>query len=144
MWLSVWSEVQTCTWPSCCHCHSLSLASVKSRLILPFWYRLTRIVPDKGPLNGCVCVCDSFNTSTLLTFDAQVLPLSDWDCIAVFDKRLGNDFAKSHRYGVHLIPGQSNHSNHNSPVRSASYAGRQRGTAHNCCHFAHMCLQTFI
>ena len=26
-WLSVWSEVQTCIWPSRCHCHSLSLAS---------------------------------------------------------------------------------------------------------------------
>ena len=37
-WLSVWSEVQTCIWPSWCHCHSLSLASVKSRLVLPFWY----------------------------------------------------------------------------------------------------------
>ena len=24
---------------------------------LPFWYRLTRVVPDKGPLNGCACVC---------------------------------------------------------------------------------------
>jgi len=35
-WLSVWSKVQTCTWPSWCHCHSLSLASVKSRLVLPF------------------------------------------------------------------------------------------------------------
>jgi len=23
---------------------------------LPFWYRLTQVVPDKGPLNGCVCV----------------------------------------------------------------------------------------
>jgi len=43
--------------PSWCHCHSLSLAPVKSRLVLPFWYRLTRVVPDKGPLNGCVCVC---------------------------------------------------------------------------------------
>jgi len=21
------------------------------------WYRLTRVVPEKGPLNGCVCVC---------------------------------------------------------------------------------------
>ena len=29
------------------HCHSLFLASVKSRLV----------VPEKGPLNGCVCVC---------------------------------------------------------------------------------------
>ena len=38
-WLSVWSKVQTC--------HSLSLASVKSRLVLPFWYRLTWVVPEK-------------------------------------------------------------------------------------------------
>jgi len=56
-WLSVWSKVQTCIWPSWCHCHSLSLASVKFRLVLPFWYRPTRVVPEKGPLNGCVCVC---------------------------------------------------------------------------------------
>ena len=28
----------------------------KSRLVIPFWYRLTRVVPEKGPLNG-VCVC---------------------------------------------------------------------------------------
>ena len=56
-WLSVWSKGQTCIWPSWCHCHSLSLASVKSRLVLPFWYWLTRVVPEKGQLNGCVCVC---------------------------------------------------------------------------------------
>ena len=54
-WLSVWSEVQTCIGSSWCHCHSLSLASVKSRLVLPFWYRFTWIVPEKWPLNGCVC-----------------------------------------------------------------------------------------
>ena len=47
-WLSVWIEVQTCIRPSWCHCHSPSLT--------PFWYRLTRVVSDKGPLNGCVCV----------------------------------------------------------------------------------------
>ena len=56
-WLSAWSEVQTCIWSNWCHCHSLSIASVKSRLVLPFWYQLTRVVPEKGPLNGCVCVC---------------------------------------------------------------------------------------
>jgi len=55
-WLSVWSEVQTCIRPSWYHCHSLSHASLKSRLVLPFWYRLTRVVQDKGPLNGCVCM----------------------------------------------------------------------------------------
>ena len=32
-WLSIWSKVQTCIWPSGCHCHSLSLVSVKSRLV---------------------------------------------------------------------------------------------------------------
>ena len=26
-------------------------------MVLPFWYRLTWVVPDKGPLNVCVCVC---------------------------------------------------------------------------------------
>jgi len=31
------------------HCHSLSLVS--------FWYWLTQVVPDKGPLNGCVRMC---------------------------------------------------------------------------------------
>jgi len=42
--------------PSWCHCHSLSLASVKSRLVLPFWYRPTRVVLEKGPLNVRACV----------------------------------------------------------------------------------------
>ena len=53
----VWSEMQTCIWPSWCYCQSLSLASVKSRLVLPFWYQLTRVVPEKGPLNVCVKHC---------------------------------------------------------------------------------------
>ena len=34
----------------------LTLASVKSRLVLPFWYRLTRVVPEKGQLGGCVII----------------------------------------------------------------------------------------
>jgi len=28
----------------------------KIQIGLPFWYQLTRVVPAKGPLNGCVCV----------------------------------------------------------------------------------------
>ena len=31
--------------------------SSKFRLVLPFWYWLTQVVPDKGPLNMCACVC---------------------------------------------------------------------------------------
>jgi len=73
VWLSVWSEVQTCTWPSWCYCHSLSLASVKSRLVLPFWYRLTWVVLEKGPLNGCVCV----NGTRQIISTEQVIHLSD-------------------------------------------------------------------
>ena len=62
-WLSVWSKVQTWIWPSRCHCYSLSLVPIKSRLVLPFWYRLTRVVPEKGPLNGW-CVCNSMSMVT--------------------------------------------------------------------------------
>ena len=71
-WFSVLSEVQTCIWPSCCHCHSLSLASVKSRLVLPFLYRLTRVVQDKGPLNVCVCVYVCVCNDTNSVFSAFV------------------------------------------------------------------------
>ena len=67
VWLSVWSEVQTCIWASWCHCHSLSLASVKSRLVLPFWYWLTRVVPEKKPINGCVCVLFLFCAHSIVS-----------------------------------------------------------------------------
>ena len=88
-WLSVWSEMQTCMWPSWCHCHSLSLASVESTLVLPFWYRLTRVVPEKGPLNGCVCVKSRLQQRNWMVYLLEtelvlklVLPLvdsADWE-----------------------------------------------------------------
>jgi len=31
-----------------------------SGLMFFFWYRPTQVVPDKTPLNGCVCVCVNF------------------------------------------------------------------------------------
>ena len=98
-WLSVWSEVQTCIWPSWCHCHSLSLASVKSRLILPFWYRPTWVVPDKGPLNGCVCVCvclSVFSCTVLFVSISQVIGCED---------RLRNDLYCV-KWGVKLYSNQ--------------------------------------
>ena len=33
-----------------------SLASFKSRLVLPFWYWLTQVVLEKWPLDGCSSV----------------------------------------------------------------------------------------
>jgi len=35
VWLCVWVKVQICTWPSWCHCHSLSLAQAN-----PDWFYL--------------------------------------------------------------------------------------------------------
>jgi len=70
VWLSVWSEVQTCIWPSWCHCHSLSLASVKSRLVFTFLVlahlgspgqravkRVCVCVRACARARACVCVC---------------------------------------------------------------------------------------
>ena len=38
----------------------------KIQIGLPFRYRLTRVVPEKGPLNGCVCVTDSTDSPDCL------------------------------------------------------------------------------
>jgi len=53
----IWSEVQiVCIRSSWWHCHpktQSSLASFKSRLVLPVWYWLTQFLLEKRPLNGC-------------------------------------------------------------------------------------------
>ena len=38
----------------------LTVSSFSKIQILPFWYWLTRVVPEKGPLNGCVCTFSYF------------------------------------------------------------------------------------
>jgi len=48
-----------------------SLASVKFGLVLPFWYRLTWVVPEKGPLNGCMSL--SFIPDLTPSFSAAFL-----------------------------------------------------------------------
>jgi len=56
VWLSAWSELQiVCIWSSWCHCipNPQSLASFKSRLVLPLWYQLTHVVLEKRLLNRC-------------------------------------------------------------------------------------------
>ena len=80
--------MHTCTWPGLCHCHSLSLASVKSRLVLPFWYWPTWVVPEKGLLNcvcACACACVCVFTYAFLVllyygnFDLFITSLNNWD-----------------------------------------------------------------
>jgi len=73
-----WVWVWVCEW----------IASVKSRLVLPFWYRLTRVVPDKGPLNMCVCsrahVCvyDALSLTCTVLFTCRLIveQWSVWVC----------------------------------------------------------------
>ena len=76
VWLSVWSEVQTCIWSSCCHCRSLTCFS-KVQIGFTFLVpahpgspgkRAVKLVCmcmvpahlgscGKGSLNGCVYRC---------------------------------------------------------------------------------------
>ena len=53
-WVSVWSKVQIiCIWSSWCHCHPIISCSSEIQNGLPFWCRLTQVVLEKRPLNGC-------------------------------------------------------------------------------------------
>ena len=82
-WLSAWSEVKTCIWPSWS----------KIQIGLPFWCRLTWVVPDKGPLNVCVYVCVCVHACVcvcLSVFSCTVLFVSISQVIGCED-RLRND-----------------------------------------------------
>ena len=56
----------------------LSLASFKSRLVLPFWYRLTQVVLEKRPLNRCSSSSSVWCNQNLSNraFDDLVVPAS--------------------------------------------------------------------
>jgi len=66
-WLSVWFEGCTLAYgpPDATATHCLLLQE-NPDWFLPFRYRLTRVVPDKGPLNVCVCVCVTITVTILL------------------------------------------------------------------------------
>jgi len=42
-----------CIWSSWCHCHPIISCSSIIQNSLPFWCRLTQVVLEKRPLNGC-------------------------------------------------------------------------------------------
>ena len=57
--------------------------SSKIQIGLPFWYRPTRVVLEKGPLNVCVCVCLLFYffTCIMLTYYGLWLPDTNKDLL---------------------------------------------------------------
>jgi len=67
------------------------------RLVLPFWYWPTQVVPDKAPLNGCVCVCvervlehqiANLGSHYIRTFKADDVPTKRANLSAVSGKLL--------------------------------------------------------
>ena len=62
-----------CIWSSWCHCHLIIFCSSKMQNGLPFWCRLTQVVLEKRPLNGC---SSSLCCSTLVLIGECVL----WHC----------------------------------------------------------------
>jgi len=80
-WLSVWDKMQICVWPSWCHCHSLSLASVKSWLVLVLAHPGN---PGQGPegrkMDVCVCVTGE-HTYVSLNTSCQLIPHCDALCV---------------------------------------------------------------
>jgi len=55
--LSVWGEVQTLHIAQLMPLALTVSCFSKIQIGFTFWYRPTWVVPDKGPLNGCVSVC---------------------------------------------------------------------------------------
>ena len=58
-----------------------SLVSFKSRLVLPFWYRLTQVVLEKSPLKGVVVVVVyTWNHSLYITTKVRS-PLQEYSAL---------------------------------------------------------------
>ena len=59
IWQSAWGEVQTCIWPSWCHCHSLSLAPKN-----PDWLNLYGTGSPHACMSVHACVRECARTCT--------------------------------------------------------------------------------
>jgi len=65
--------------------------SSKSTFVLPFWCRFTRVVPDKGPLNGCCC-CYLLRRRRLCFWFGLFVCLSDCLTVRRITRKLVNGF----------------------------------------------------
>jgi len=103
-WLCVWSEVQTCIWPIWCHCRSLSLASVKSRLVLPYLgspgKRAIKRVCVGVCVRACVYVCVCMCVCTYWQ-DVSLLHLQEIQSTLLYYKVMKSSSVQ--KWGVKLI-----------------------------------------
>ena len=63
-----------------------TLASFKSRLVLPFWYQLTQVVQEKRPLNRCSSSSLQFTTDKNTLKSDKLLFFS-----SIFDPDVANE-----------------------------------------------------
>jgi len=71
-WRGYLSRARCKWWSSWCHCHPITYCFSKIQNGLPFWCRLTQIVLEKRPLNGCISSVVLCHTG----FGAETLELS--------------------------------------------------------------------
>jgi len=100
VWLSVWRLVQTCIWPSRCHCHSLSLASVKSRLVFTFLVPAHLGDPRQRAIKRVsVCVCSHSMWSRVgVTAEHPSVSLSHRSTAAASHGRFAVECPEGRRY----------------------------------------------
>jgi len=90
-------EVQICIWPSWCHCHSLSLASIKSRLVLvPAYPGNPGQSPEVCEMDVCVCMCACVCACLHVNY-SEWLVVNDWFAVVTGDHRNVNH---THRHDV--------------------------------------------
>jgi len=92
-----------------------SLASLKSRMVLAFWYCLTQVVLEERLLNGCccllACITGAFSALTLLVGRQEGHPackkIEWWDAGVVVHLGQGSDFiwpSWCHCHSLSLAP----------------------------------------
>ena len=61
----------------------------KIQIGFPFWYRLTWVVPEKGPLNGCVCIYILLRVHICFSCVSLIFPILSQEI--GWEERLQND-----------------------------------------------------
>ena len=98
-WLSVWSEVQTCIWPSGCHCHSLSLDSVKSRLVFTARCYASAVLAMALCLSVCLSITSRCSTKTAKRRITQTTPHDSPGTLVFWSQRSPRNSTGATPYG---------------------------------------------
>ena len=110
--------------------------SFESRLVLPFWYRLTQVLLEKRQLNGCSVVLetkDAERTDCSRTFSAGVQPI-DHVVSRLCHRQLAT--GQRHQQQSRVCPGHTPWSSISHVLLSpaTSRCSSDSKQPHHCCH----------